>query len=221
MSGIFPSLRALVRLLPALHGADRRALISLPAACQSGSVDDDPLLQDLGARIRRATDGQVDPRNVIGYWDVASRYKLLIEGDDYVLRLGCRGEEAVRRPEGRALSLVAGREGLRYLITAVQAGTDTLAALLPGWRQVLAGNPRFAAPTSHARSLGQRVAALVTDGCLVAHGEHATRLADEAGFRGREPEPAFADLGGTLEPGPCATSCAGARQSVPLSLGEP
>jgi hypothetical protein len=62
----------------------------------------------------------------------------------------------------------------------------------------LDGNPRFAAKASHPRSLGQRVAALVRGGWLSAHDAHAERLADETGFRRREAEPAFADLGGGL-----------------------
>lgn len=200
VSGIFPSLRALATLLPVLDGVDRRRLVDLPAACLNAALDGEG--RELAHRIR--SEGRVEPRNVMGYWDVAARYGLLVEQSAHILRLSRRGVEAARRPAGRVMAHVAGREGLAWLLEAVARGDATLASLMPGWRAVLAGNPRFAAPASHARSLGQRVASLVHDGCLEAHGEHAARLSDEAGFRRREPEPAYATLGGGLALGPCA-----------------
>jgi len=194
VSGVFPSLAGLARLLPALDGADRLALVELPAACR----DDAPEAHPLAAVVHAASDGRIAPRDVLGAWDVAARYGLLSEGADHVLRLTRRGARAAAHPEGRELRLVAAREGLLHLAASVAAGRATLAALLPGWRAVLRDNPRFAAPPAAARSLGLRVASLVADGWLAAHGEHAARLADPGGFRRREPEPAFATLGGGL-----------------------
>lgn len=201
VSGVFPSLHALAAVLPVLDGVDRLQLIDLPRACKAGGgAPDDESLRALAERIEHGTAGRVAARNVIGYWDVAARYGLLVDEVESGLRLTRRGREAAADPRGRVMGQVAGREGLAHIVQAVSSGHATLASLLPGWRRVLAGNPRFAAAPAAARSLGQRVAALIQDGCLVAHGEHARRLADEAGFRRREPEPAFADLGGGLAP---------------------
>ncbi len=204
VSGVFPALDRMVALLPVLQGVDRRELVDLPRALQAAER------AGLAQRIRAGTDGLVDPRAVVGYWDVASRYGLLVEGADHALTLTRRGGQLVQQPTGRVARWIAGREGLTYLLGAVAAsapGGTTLARLLPGWRDVLAGNRRFAAPASHARSLGQRVATLVRGGWLAPHGEHASRLADEAGFRKREPEPAFADLGGGLQLTPEGERC--------------
>ena len=210
VSGVFPSFRRLVRVLPALDGVDRRQLVDLPRALQTGAADDGH--RALAAALEAAADDPSAARNIMGPWDLASRYGLLVEGDDHHLTLTRRGAAAVAAPRGRVLGHLAGREGLLWILDAVARGAAgapvdggaaggglvTLAELLPGWRTVLEGNRRFASPASHPRGLGLRVAALVADGLLAAEGDHAARLADEAGFRGREPEPAFADLGGGL-----------------------
>lgn len=204
VSGVFPALGALARLVPVLDGAERLVLVDLPRALQTGRPT--PPTRALAERIRGGTGGAVEPRNVAGYWDVASRYGLLHEGAGHVLTLTRRGRSFVDEPLGRTRGLVALREGLLHLLAEVDGGRRDLAALLPGWRAVLDGNRRFASPASHSRGLGQRVAALVRDGWLTAHGDHAARLADEAGFRRREPEPAFADLGGGLALGAAGRS---------------
>ena len=87
---------------------------------------------------------------------------------------------------------------MTWFLSGGGAGAPDLAGMLPDWRDVLAGNPRFAARPSHARSLGQRIAALCRAGLLEATGDHAQRLSDESGFRGREPEPAYGALSGGL-----------------------
>ncbi len=211
VSGVFPARDRLLALLPVLEGVDRRVLVDVPramhAAARGGedprddprsAADDADAPAALAARIREGTGGLLDPRDVVGYWDVVSRYRLAVEGEDHRLRLTRRGRAALAEPDGRVLAHVAGREGLTWITAAVDGGATTLAALLPGWRAVLDGNPRFRAAASHPRSLGQRVAALVRAGCLAATGAHAERLADETGFRGREPEPAYRGLGGGL-----------------------
>jgi len=189
----------MLALLPLLHGVDRRVLVDLPRALHTGA--DDTETRALARRITRDTAQLVNPRDVAGYWDVAARYRLLREDGAHRLSLTRRGRALLAAPHGRVLRWIAGREGLTHLLAAVASGDDTLADLLPGWRRVLAGNPRFAAPASHPRSLGQRVAALVRGGWLHAHGDHARRLASETGFRRREPEPAFAALAGGLSVG--------------------
>jgi hypothetical protein len=210
VSGVFPSPSRLALWLPVLEGVELPLLLDLPAhqqraagpggaeAGDGASADRDLRLEALARGIIGGTQGQVDPRNVMGAWDLAARYDLLTPDDQRVLQLTPRGRRSAGRPEGRALGLVAGREGLVHLLRSVAGGATTLAALLPGWQAVLRDNPRFASPASWPRSLGLRVAALVHDGWLEAHGAHATRLADEGGFRGREPEPAFQKLDGGL-----------------------
>lgn len=220
VSGVFPSRDRLIALLPLLEGVDRRVLVDVPRALLAGGKappagadpgDGSPPggspAERLAARIRRGTRGLLEPRDVVGYWDVLARYGLAEEGPDHRLRVTRRGRAALRDPDGRVMTHVAGREGLLYLLAAVAAGRTELAALLPAWRNVLDGNPRFAAAASHPRSLGQRVAALVRGGWLSAHGAHAARLADETGFRRREPEPAFAELGGGLDITEAGTAC--------------
>lgn len=227
VSGVFPAPGRLALVLSVLDGVDLRLLLDLPAhesgaSGRQATTDDaargapgsspegagpDGALDSLAQAIWNGTDGQVAPRNVMGYWDVAARYGLLAQGSDHRLHLTTRGRRAAGRPDGRVLRQVAGREGLAHLLCAVAAGATTLSALLPGWEAVLRDNPRFASPASWPRSLGQRVAALVHDGWLAAHGGHATRLEDEGGFRRREPAPAFIDLDGGLQPTARALTC--------------
>jgi hypothetical protein len=228
VSGVFPSPRRLARWLPVLEGVELPLLLDLPAHQQRANAraedergadgvkpaERDLRLEALALQIIEGTQGQVDPRNVMGAWDLAARYELLAPDAQRVLQLTPRGRRAARRPEDRALGLVAGREGLVYLLCSVAGGATTLAKLIPGWQAVLRDNPRFAAPASWPRSLGQRVAALVHDGWLEAHGDHATRLAEEGGFRGREPEPAFVGLEGGLSLTDRALACPAVRRAL-------
>lgn len=206
VSGVFPSLDRMGALLPLLHGVDRRDVVGLsPAlahAARAGGLTDTAAIvaacdAPLGRTIWEGTEGLVEPGTIPGYWDVASRYRLLVS-DGFTLRLTAAGRDVVERPDGRTVGWIAGREGLSWIVGAVAEGATTLEALLPGWRAVLEGNLRFRSPASHPRSLGQRCATLVRSRLLDAHGDHAARLSDETGFRSREPEPAFAGLGGGL-----------------------
>jgi len=206
VSGVFPSLDRMRALLPLLHGVDRRDVVGLSPALahtarDQGLTEPTEIIAaceaPLGRTIWEGTDGLVDPGTIPGYWDVAARYRLLVS-DDFTLRLTLAGRDVVDHPDGRTVGWIAGREGLTWIAGAVRGGATTLQALLPGWRAVLDGNIRFRSPASHPRSLGQRCAALVRAGVLAASGDHATRLADETGFRSREPEPAFAGLSGGL-----------------------
>jgi len=196
VSGLFPSLDRAVALLPLLEGVDRRVLVDVPRALAAG---DGGHAAELAQQWHEGTGGLFSPREIVGYWDVISRYGLAVEGDDHRLRLTRRGRAVVAEPTGRVTRHLAGREGLLHILAELDGGTTTLAALLPGWRAVLAGNRRFAASSAAPRSLGQRVATLVRGGWVTASGDHARRLAAETGFRRREPEPAFASLDGGLE----------------------
>ncbi|MFT7463727.1 MAG: ADP-ribose pyrophosphatase [Pseudohongiellaceae bacterium] len=196
VSGLFPSLDRTVALLPLLEGVDRRVLVDVPRTLAAG--DGGPAAE-LAQKWHEGTGGLFSPRDVVGYWDVISRYGLAVEGDDHCLRLTRRGRALIADPTGRVTQHLAGREGLLHILDELAKGTATLAELLPGWRAVLAGNQRFTASTATPRSLGQRVATLVRGGWITASGDHARRLADETGFRRREPEPAFASLDGGLE----------------------
>lgn len=223
VSGVFPASSRLRVLVPLLDGVRRIELVDLPRALDAALRADvgergrrvvdrrdparriagliervEPERRALARRIHEGSSGRVDPRAVAGYWDVAARYRLLADDGVGVLRVTRRGRDFVEHPAGRVARAAAAREGLLHLLDEIAAGRDTLAALLPGWRAVLAGNPRFAASASWPRSLGQRVGALVADGFVVARGAHAERLRDEAGFRAREPEPAFVELDGGL-----------------------
>ncbi|GJM23290.1 MAG: hypothetical protein DHS20C15_32050 [Planctomycetota bacterium] len=197
VSGVFPSQDRLLALLPLLHGVDRRVLVDLPRALHTG-VGLDQGAGELAECIRRQTAELVNPRDVVGYWDIAARYRLLHEDHDHRLALTRRGRHLLGTPNGRVQRWIAGREGLTHLLVAIAAGSDTLASLLPAWRDTLSGNPRFAASASPPRSLAQRVATLLRGGWIEAHGAHQQRLSSETGFRRREPEPAFAELTGGL-----------------------